>query len=172
VPETVTLGVPWLGDDTQVLAAPRGERWFALGVGGTGVSKVREQIAGRYDEAGVRWATVVHASAVVSPTAVLGEGAMVFAGAILNTGAVLGRHVVVNTGAVVEHDVKLGDFVQVGPAAALGGGVVVGRASYLGLGCRIRDHVAVGEAALVGMGAVVVAPVRAHAVVKGVPAKE
>lgn len=172
VAETVRLGVEWLGDDDGVLAAGRPERVYALGVGATGVGPARERIVARYDAAGVRWATIVHASAIVSPTAVLGEGSAVFAGAILNTGAVLGRQVVVNTAAVVEHDVQVGEFTQVAPAAAIGGGVRIGKGCYLGLGCRVRDHVTIGDRALVAMGAVVTAPVAAGARVKGVPAKE
>lgn len=171
VPETVEMGLPWLGDDAKVLAEGGGARQFTVGVGSTGVSPARERIAARYDAAGVRWAVVVHGSAVVSPTARLGPGAQVLAGAIVNTRAALGRHVVVNTAAVVEHDVALGDFAQVAPAVAIGGGAVIGRSCYLGLGCRVRDHVAVGDGALVAMGAVVVGPVAPGVVVKGVPAR-
>jgi len=172
VAETVAMGVEWLGDDAVVLAAAGlRERVFALGVGATGVGPARERIVARYDAAGVRWATIVHASAIVSPTAALGEGSAVFAGAILSTRAVLGRQVVVNTAAVVEHDVHVGEFTQVAPAAAIGGGVRIGRGCYLGLGCRVRDHVSIGDGALVAMGAVVTAPVAAGAVVKGVPAR-
>jgi acetyltransferase EpsM len=171
VPETRDLGVEWLGDDERALASARPEQAYALGVGAIGVSPVRERIARRYDAAGVRWATVVHATAFVSPTAVLGDGAAVLAGAIVNTRARIGRHAVVNTGAVVEHDVSVGDFTQIGPAAAIGGGTEIGGSCYLGLGCRVRDHVRVGDGALVAMGAVVVAAVPAGAVVKGVPAK-
>jgi acetyltransferase EpsM len=171
-PDTEALGVERLGDDEAVLAARRPGWQFALGVGATGVSAVRERIARRYEAAGVPWATVVHASAVVSPTAALGEGTVVFAGAVVQTRAVLGRHVVVNTAAVVEHDVRVGDFAQIAPAAAIGGGAAIGARSYLGLGCRVRDHVSVGEGALVAMGAVVTSPVPGGVTVKGVPAKE
>lgn len=172
VAQTVALGLEWLGDDSRALATQLPHHAFVLGVGAIGPGSVRAAIVTRYDEAGVSWATVVHASAVVSPTALLGEGTAVLAGAIVNPGAVVGRHVVVNSAAVVEHDVRVGDLAQIAPAAAVGGGASLGRDCYLGLGCRVRNHVEVGEGALVGMGAVVVAPVRPGAVVMGVPAKE
>jgi acetyltransferase EpsM len=172
VPETVAMGLAWLGDDERALATVRPDRLHVLAVGTTGVSPTREGIVTRYEAAGARFATLVHASAVVSPTVTLGEGAQVLAGAIVNTGARVGRHVLVNTGAVIEHDVRLGDFTQVAPAVAIGGGTVVGAACYLGLGCRLRDHVVIGDRALVAMGAVVVGPVAAGARVKGVPARE
>ena len=164
------LGLPRLGGDEWILTASP-QPWLVLGVGAVGVSRRREQIVARYAARSATWATIVHAAAWVSPTAVLGAGAVVMAGAVVNSGARLEAHVVVNTGAVVEHDVVLGAFAQLGPAAAVGGGAVIEAGCYLGLGCRVRDHVRIGPGSLVGMGAVVVGDVEGGAVVAGVPAQ-
>jgi len=169
--ETATrLGLRRLGDDDWMVAPGSGP-WLVLGVGAVGVSRRREQIVARYAARAAKWATIVHAAAWVSPTAVLGPGTVVMAGAAVNSGARLGEHVVVNTGAVVEHDVVIGAFTQLGPAAVMGGGAVAGAGCYLGLGCRVRDHVRIGPEALVGMGAVVVGDIEGGAVVAGVPAQ-
>lgn len=165
------LGIPWIGDDEQMLSAPRGGCIFLLGVGAIGASAAREAVVARYLRAGVVFATVIHPAALISETARIGQGSVVLAGAVLNSGAAVGNHCVVNTGAILEHDVVLGDFSQAGPAAALGGGATVGRGAYLGLGCRVRDHVAIGDGALVAMGAVVVRDVPARWIVVGVPAR-
>ena len=168
--ETATrLGLPRLGDDDWVVTA-RSWPLLVLGVGEVGVSRRREHIVTRYAARAARWATIVHAAAWISPTAVLEPGAVVLAGASVNSGARLGAHVVVNTGAVVEHDVVMEAFAQLGPGAVVGGGTVVERGAYLGLGCRVRDHLRIGRETLVGMGAVVVADVEGGAVVAGVPA--
>lgn len=165
------LGVAWLGDDARAFARPAAERWFVIGVGAVGVSDVRRRIVERYAGAGARFAAVVHASAIVSATAQIGDGAVVLAGAIVQSGARIGAHAVVGSGAIAEHDVELGAFAQLGPGAVIGGGVAVGDGAYLGLGSRVRDHVRIGAGALVAMGAVVVADVDAGAVVLGVPAR-
>ncbi|HEY8151533.1 MAG TPA: NeuD/PglB/VioB family sugar acetyltransferase [Vicinamibacteria bacterium] len=164
------LGLPRLGDDDWVVSGSSSP-WLVLGVGAVGISGRRERIVTRYAARATKWATIVHAAAWVSPTAVLEAGAVVMAGAMVNSGARIGAHAVVNTGAVVEHDVVVGAFAQLGPGAAVGGGTTIGSAAYLGLGCRVRDHVRVGSQALIGMGAVVVADVAAGAVVVGVPAQ-
>jgi acetyltransferase EpsM len=170
--ETVQrLEVSRLGNDGDA-AVWAGRAQFILGVGTVGISPLRREIVDRLDGSiGLRWASVVHPRAIVSPSAELGLGSLVMPGAVIGPGARVGAHVVINTGAIVEHDCHLGDFAQLGPGAVLGGGVRVGTGAYVGLGSRVRDHVVIGAHALVGMGAVVVAEVAAGACVVGIPAR-
>lgn len=171
--ETVRrLGVPRLGSDEegQHLASDGMVR-FVLGFGGLGARAARRAAVKSYDGYGARWATVVHATAWISPTAHLAEGVFVSAGAVVNSGARVERHAIINTGAIIEHDVVVGEFAQVSPAATIGGAGRVGRDAYVGLGASVRDHVAIGDAATVGMGAVVVAGVPDGVVVVGNPAR-
>ncbi len=166
------LGVARIGGDAEGLAlAGKGGVEVVIGVGNVGVSPVRARIAKSYADAGARFAVVIDARAIVSPTARVGAGALIMPGAIVNTGAVIGAHCVLNTGAIVEHDVVLGDFANVGPGAAIGGGSSVGVGSYLGLGSRVRDHVRIGSAVIVGMGSVVPADIEDGRTVMGVPAR-
>ena len=172
-PETERrLGVPRLGGDVEGWTLSAGGRvQFVLGLAGLGSHEARMALVKAYDEAGARWATIVHANAWVSPTAHLSEGVFVSAGATVNTGARVERHAVINTNAVVEHDVVVEAFAHVAPGAVIGGGARIGSHAYVGLGARVRDHVVIGEGATVGMGAVVVGPVPPNVVVIGNPAK-
>jgi acetyltransferase EpsM len=113
----------------------------------------------------------VHASAVVSPTAVLGEGSVVMAGAIVNARTNIGTHVIVNTGATVDHDCTLRDFVHVSPGAHLGGGVTVGACCHIGIGATVLPSLQVGENTIVGGGAVVIRDLASSVVVVGNPAR-
>jgi acetyltransferase EpsM len=168
------LGLAHLGDDhafaDRLAASPADERpWLVVGVGGIDPA-VRRRVAARFGPL-VRWATIVHASASISPTAELGEGTVVLGGSVVNSGARIGSHAILNTGAIVEHDVVVGDFAHVAPAAVVGGTSEIGADAFIGLGALVRDHVAVGAGAVVGMGAVVVAEVQAGAIVVGTPAR-
>jgi acetyltransferase EpsM len=144
---------------------------LVLGFGGGTRPGTRAATVERFGS-GADWATIVHASAWVSPSATLGPGTFVGAAAVVQAGAVAGRHVIINTGAIVEHDVVLEDFCHVAPGAAIGGGTRVGTGVFLGLGARLRDHITVGDGATIGMGAVVVDDVAAGRAVVGVPAHE
>lgn len=140
----------------------------ALGVGG---NSSRQVVMQRLLEAKVRLSTVTHPSAVVSPTASLGEGSVVMANAVINADARCGRGVIVNSGAVVEHDCELGDFAHVSPNAALAGGVRVGAFAHVGIGASVLPLVRIGERAVVGGGACVVRDVPDGMTVVGVPAR-
>ena len=166
---TRRLGVPRLGDEDAL------DRYrTALGVLGFGALDSRprrEEAVRRLTPRLAGWATVVHATAWVSPTAIVGEGSVIMAGAVVQTGAHIGAHCVVNSGAIVEHDVILGAHAQLAPGATVGGAARIGPGAYIGLGAAVRDHIAVGAGATIGMGAVVVGDVAAGARVMGVPAR-
>ena len=171
-PETERrLGLRAFASDEEALCEA-GHALFVLSIGRIRSAELRRKLVARYSAAGARWATVVHRTAWVSPTAMVEPGAAVFAGAVVQTGAMLGAHAVVNTGAIIEHDVTVGDFTLVAPGVAVGGGTVIGSDAYLGLGCRIRDHLQIGSGVTVGMGAVVTRSVRDGVTVTGVPARE
>lgn len=127
---------------------------------------------------GDHWATVVHPTACVAESAVIGVGAFVGPRAVVNACAIVGRHAIVNTGAIVEHDCVVGVNSHVGPGVVMGGDVEIGLSDdpkprdgcLIGLGARILPGLKIGPGCVVGAGAVVVKNVR-RGVVKGVPAK-
>jgi acetyltransferase EpsM len=165
--------LPYLGTDDRLLAEL--ERWrqarFHMALMGQPGSSTRRRLLERFLPQGWTWATIVHPTAFVSPSAHLGAGVFIGPRAIVHAGARLADHVVVNSAAVVEHDVVLALGAQLAPGAICGGGVQIGDWAFIGLGSLIRDHVAVGAAAIVGMGAVVVGPVAEQCMVYGNPAR-
>ncbi|MBA2669643.1 MAG: acetyltransferase [Gemmatimonadetes bacterium] len=115
--------------------------------------------------------TLVHPTAVVSPSAQIGEGSVVFARAVIHASARLGAGVIVNTAAVVEHDCVVGDGAHLAPASVLAGGVRVGELSWIGAGAVVIQGRVVGREVMVGAGAAVVSDVPDRTTVIGVPAK-
>jgi acetyltransferase EpsM len=179
-PDATDVGanVPWLGDDAALVArlddlAPTDRPWLVLGFGGGETAAGLAARAATTDRFGpdTRWATVVHATAWISPTATLRDGAVVLAKAVINPGADVGRHAIVNSAAVVEHDVRVGDGSHIAPGAVIGGGTNVGENAFIGLGARVRDHLEIGAGVIVGMGAVVVESIAPGTTVVGVPAR-
>jgi sugar O-acyltransferase (sialic acid O-acetyltransferase NeuD family) len=149
----------------------RGVRHVFMGVGGTGDNRPRAQMFNHLSSIGLQVVNVIHPTAVVSKTAVLGKGVAIMAGVVINCGAQIGNNVILNTGAAVDHDCQVGDHVHIAPGAVLSGGVRVGAYSHVGTGASVRQNVSIGAEAIVGVGAAVIADVHDRSTVGGVPAR-
>lgn len=161
---TRVLGVPVLGKTADYKA--HSAHQFVIAIGN---NAVRSRIARSME---VRWGTVIHPAALVSPYACVGAGTVVLPGAVINAGAVVGSHCIVNTGAVVEHDNVLGDFVHISPKAALGGTVSVGEGTHVGIGACVRNNIEICSGCTIGAGAAVVKNISEPGVYVGVPARK
>jgi sugar O-acyltransferase (sialic acid O-acetyltransferase NeuD family) len=156
------------GEELDALRA-RGVEGIVLGFGEV---KGRRELIERLRAAGFALPAFVHASANVSASAVVREGAQVLAGAYVGPDAQVGEGALVNTHAVLEHDVRLAAGSVVSPGAVLAGRVQLHASALVGAGATIVPDVVVGEGAVVGAGAVVTRDVAPGAIVTGVPARE
>jgi sugar O-acyltransferase (sialic acid O-acetyltransferase NeuD family) len=119
-----------------------------------------------------RFASIVAPTAVVDPTAVLGEGAQLCDFSFVGSNVSIGRHFQANVRSHVHHDSVIGDFVTLSPGALCLGAVTIEDDVFVGAGaCILNGGTTIGKGAVVGMGAVVVGPVAAHTVVVGNPAR-
>jgi len=117
-------------------------------------------------------ATLIHPTAVVSQSAIIGDGTIVCAGAVIQAGAKIGKGCIINTGATVDHDCKLGDCVHISPGAHLGGNVTVGCCTWIGINAAVIHGISIGERSMIGAGAAVVSDIASDVTVMGVPARE
>ena len=127
-----------------------------------GVNKIRRIVVDRLvananaDGYSLEFATAIHPSAVISPTAKIGEGTVVMAGAVINADAVIGKHCIVNTGATVDHDCVIGDYCHIAPGAHISGGTHIGEGTWIGVGACVIQCLNIGKDCMIGAGSVVV----------------
>ena len=160
---TQVLGVPVLGVCAEWPEYQ--DHPFLIAIGS---NRVRRMLA---EKMNVRWATVVHPRATVSPYAQLGEGTVVMPRAVINACATVGKHCIINTGAVAEHDNLLGDYVHLSPNAALGGTVEIGAGTHIGIGACVRNNIHICKDCTVGAGAAVVKDITAPGTYIGTPTR-
>ncbi len=146
------------------------DRGWILGVGAlefrsTLIERLAQMELGR----GAR--TVVHPSAVVSPTARIGTGVFIGPGAIVNARAMVMDHAIVNTGAIVEHECVVGFNTHIAPGAVLAGRVRIGAHTLVGVGARVLPNLSVGDQCTIGSGSVVVRSAMDGVTVVGVPGR-
>ena len=104
----------------------------------------------------VEFGIAIHPSAIISPTAKIGEGTVVMAGAVVNADAVIGKHCIINTGATVDHDCVIEDFCHIAPGAHISGGTHIGEGTWVGVGSCVIQCVRIGKNCMIGAGSVVV----------------
>lgn len=168
--DTLVAGVPVLG---TLNALPRvlRQRKGIRAVVAIGDNRIRRGCAAKVVAAGVELVSVVHPSAIVSPSAKIGRNVVIAAGAIVGTEAILADSVLVNSGAIVDHECRIGEGVHVGPGAKLAGRVSVDAGAFIGLGAAVIQCCSIGAESIIGAGAVVIRDVEPGTTVVGVPAR-
>lgn len=142
-----------------------------------GVNKIRRMVVNRLvasanvDGHPLEFATAIHPSAIVSPSAKIGEGTVVMAGAVINADAVIGKHCIVNTGATIDHDCVIGDYCHIAPGANISGGTNIGEGTWIGVGACVIQCLNVGKDCMIGAGSVVVKDIPDGVTAYGNPCK-
>jgi sugar O-acyltransferase (sialic acid O-acetyltransferase NeuD family) len=132
----------------------------------------KKRIAGELMARGAQFATLVHPSAVVARSAVLGVGTVICPQAVISADATLGDFVAVNALSGVGHDVVVGDYSTLSAHVDLTGWVTVGESCFFGTGARVLPKVVIGKDARIGAGATVFRDVPAGAVMFTAPARK
>jgi len=120
---------------------------------------------------GARFGSVLHPTALVHPSAVVGEGLIMRHYSGLSPNAVVGDFVTINFLAGAAHDCVVGDGCTFGPHSDVMGAAHLGRGVLLGSHAAVLPGARVGDFATVGAGSVVVRRVAPGATVFGVPAR-
>lgn len=151
-------GVPVLHDAT-------GLEPFIVSIGNC---KIRKMIA---EKLNCKFATAIHPSAVISPSAEIGEGSVVMAGAVINAEAKIGRHCIINTNASIDHECVIGDYCHIAPGCTISGDVHVGEGTWIGVGTTIIQGIRVGKNCYIGAGSVIVKDIPDNCKAYGVPCR-
>jgi len=119
----------------------------------------------------LRYHTLIHPTAYVSPLARIGQGVFVGANSVIGPGAHLGDHVFVNRGVTIGHDTHVGAFSRIQPGANLGGLSRIGSGVTIAIGATLLERLVIGNGAFIGAGAVATEDVPEGVLVVGIPAK-
>ncbi|MFP4452946.1 MAG: acetyltransferase [Desulfobacterales bacterium] len=118
-----------------------------------------------------RLITLIHANAIVSKTATIGNGSIILSGVTVMANTTIGSSCYIASNSNIGHDTILHDYAFVAPLVGVPGNVKIEQGAYLGISSCIRGGVTVGEWSVVGMGSVVTSDVSPYHVVAGNPAK-
>jgi UDP-perosamine 4-acetyltransferase len=163
------LGHPVIGCWKQLKALrSHGVEIAALALGDAGE---REMMQLDCQRMGYALPVLVHPTAFVDPSAVLGSGCQICAMGFVGPEAILGEGVIVNTGASVDHESRIGDFATLSPAVAVAGRCKIGARTFLGIGSKVSHGVSIGPGTRLGAGAIALADIAAEVLAVGIPAR-
>ncbi|NCX98285.1 MAG: acetyltransferase [Planctomycetia bacterium] len=136
-----------------------------------GIRGVRRQVAERLAARGARFLTLIHPTAIVADTAVIGVGTVICPYAVVSDAVRLGRFVLVNYHASLGHDASAGDFAVLSPYATLGGNACIREDVFLGLHAAVGPHVTVGPRSAIAAGSAALRDAPDQCLVYGVPGR-
>lgn len=139
-------------------------------------SKIREKLAKKCAENGIRTLEVKANNAVILDDVEIGEGAIICHFTQMTSNIRIGKYFHANIYSYVAHDCVIGDYVTFAPAVRCNGNIIVKDHAYIGTGAVIKQGtpdkpLVIGEGAVVGMGAVVTKDVPPGVTVVGNPAR-
>ena len=169
---TLVLGCTVVGkDDCLEELYQHGFEYAFVTVGGVKINPLREKIAGQASTLGYKFPVIQDPSAVVSESAIIGNGTFIGKNVIINADAKIGRHCIINTGAIIEHECAVGDYTHISVGTTLCGEVKIGKNCMIGSQSTVIQCLNVGDNCVVGAGAVVITNLFDNCTVVGVPAR-
>lgn len=160
------FGLNVLGNDDIIPRYPPGDIELVNGIGALPNDRgLRTQLFNRFSQQGYRFKTVVHPTALISPSVQLLVGVQVMAGVIIQADTRIASNSIINSGAIIEHDCHIGKHVHIAPGAVLSGGVEVADHVHIGTGAVIIQGIKIGAGSIIGAGSVVTRNVDGHHIV-------
>lgn len=153
---TLVCGKPVLGkiDDLLNLFANNYFDEVLIGVGYKHFD-FRKSLYDRFKEK-IPFATFVHSSCYVDPTAEIGKGVVVYPRCIIDRNAHIRDNVFINWGTGIGHDAVLESHSFIAAMVLVAGMSHIGEMCMLGNGMVTIDHINIADSTTVGGGAVVV----------------
>jgi acetyltransferase EpsM len=117
--------------------------------------KCRRVIIEQLQQKGARFVTLIHPTALVSPSAIIGVGCVISHNVSIGPKAVLGDFNLINSRCTIGHDSTIGNYNFLAPQVVTGGFAVVGDENFIGTNGVLLPAIAVGDRNTIAAGMIV-----------------
>ena len=158
--------LPMLGDPANY--EPKSGDGLVLAIG---IPEARRLVAESLASRGGEFLTLIHPTAIVAPTAMVGAGSIVCPYSILSDSTSIGRCVLLNYHASLGHDASAGDHAVLSPYASLGGHAHIAEDVFMGLHASVGPGKRVGARSKISANSCALCDVPADSIIFGVPGR-
>ena len=154
--------------DTDDNFIPNPDDVFVCSIGN---SNIRKKVIEKIEAKGGTFISIIHPTAVVANTAVLGKSVIIYPFALISDNAVIGDACIINMYSSVAHDSVLGEFCTISAHCDITGMCTLGNRVFMGTTSNMVPGSKIGDDAYICAGSTVMGRVRAGIKVMGNPAK-
>jgi sugar O-acyltransferase (sialic acid O-acetyltransferase NeuD family) len=119
-----------------------------------------------------RFATAIHADAIVSAGAIIGHDVVIMAGVVITSNAKIGNHIFILANTVIHHDVYIDDYTLIGSNVTIAGNVSIAKNCFIGSSSSIKNDVKIGGKCIIGMATNILKSITSNSIMVGNPAKK
>ena len=116
--------------------------------------KTKEKIVENMSKRNMKFASIIHPTAILTPYSHYGEGLIMFPCAKLSVNSTVGKHVTIMSSGV-GHDVKVGDYCTLCGNVTVIRNVMIGDRTYIASNVALNADVHIGNDCYIGMGSMV-----------------
>ncbi|KYG59433.1 NeuD/PglB/VioB family sugar acetyltransferase [Planococcus maritimus] len=117
--------------------------------------------------------TLIHSSAVISPTAKIGQGVYIQANATVWTKVEIKDYCILSPGVVIAHHTMVERGCLVSTLTSVGASIKIKEKVFIGMGCTIVTGLnQIGESTIIGAGTVLLQDAESHSVYVGTPGRK
>lgn len=157
---TQVLGCTVAGtDDCLKKLHQQGFEYAFVTIGSVKINLLREKIADKAAALGYTFPVIRDPSAIVSGSAIIGDGTFIGKNVVINAETKIGRHCIINTGAIIEHECSIGDFTHISVGTILCGEVTVKDNCMIGAGTTVIQCININKNVVIGANSTVLADV-------------
>ena len=132
---------------------------------------IKKRAINKLKKRGAKFISLIHPTALIIPTAKIGEGVVICPYCLVSDNVQLDDFVMMNTYASCGHDVKVGKYSILSPYVALNGFVKLENEVFVGTHATVISYKKVGFQSKISANSVVMRNVPSKCMVFGVPGK-
>ena len=163
----IPMGFKRLGGIQELLSS---DKDFSVVLAVAGIASKKKLVA-QLINARVQFTSIVHPTAILSRSTVIGENNYVGPYSVIGPNSKLGDHVYIGNQSSIGHDAVICDFSSIMPASVISGNTAIRNGSFIGTGAIVLEGLTISENCIIGAGAVVTKDTVKSTTVVGVPAR-